>query len=70
MTIFGIDPGTRRLGFGWIEVDASSPETVVARGCGVIEPDSKRPLAFRLAAIMTELQLVFAERQPHRVMVE
>lgn len=70
VTIFGVDPGTRRLGFGWIEVDARSPETVIARGCGVIEPDPKGALASRLASILSELQIVFAERQPDRVIVE
>lgn len=70
VTIFGVDPGTRRLGFGWIEVDAVRPETIVARGCGVIEPDSKLPLPSRLAAIMAELGLCFAERHPQRVVVE
>jgi len=70
VTIFGVDPGTRKLGFDWIEVDAWSPETIVARGCGVIEPNGKEALPLRLASILGELQKLFAERQPDRVIVE
>ncbi len=74
ITIFGIDPGTRTLGFGWIEVDAGSLETVVSRGCGVIEATSKvareNTVPMRLSLILRELGAVFAQRQPDVVVVE
>ncbi len=74
ITIFGIDPGTRTLGFGWIEVEAGSLETVVSRGCGVIDATSKiafeNTVPMRLSVIMRELGAVFAQRQPVVVVVE
>ncbi len=74
ITIFGIDPGTRTLGFGWIEVQTSNPEYVLSRGCGVIEAATgagrKDDVSARLAVIMRELEAVFAERRPSRVVVE
>lgn len=74
LTIFGIDPGTRVLGFGWIEVDASNLETVLSRGCGVIEASSKvaaeNKVPARLALILRELTEIFAQRRPSVVVVE
>ena len=74
ITIFGIDPGTRTLGFGWIEVDSGNLETIVSRGCGVIEAASRSPrentVSRRLALILRELAAVFAQRQPDVVVVE
>ena len=74
ITIFGIDPGTRTLGFGWIEVAKLNPEQILSRGCGVIEATSRTPsentVAKRLALILRELADVFAERQPQIVVVE
>ncbi|CAN5687396.1 crossover junction endodeoxyribonuclease RuvC [soil metagenome] len=74
LTIFGIDPGTRVLGFGWIEVDASDLERVLSRGCGVIEASSKtaseNAVPARLALILRELTEVFAQRRPSVVVVE
>jgi crossover junction endodeoxyribonuclease RuvC len=74
MTIFGIDPGTRVLGFGWIEVEVANPENVLSRGCGVIEASSKiaseNKVPARLALILRELSEVFAQRRPSLVVVE
>lgn len=70
VTILGVDPGTRRMGFGWIEFDARKPDRLVARGCGVIEPDGKLSVDRRLAAIMGELEAVFAERRPAKIVIE
>ena len=74
ITIFGIDPGTRTLGFGWIEVAKRNPEQILSRGCGVIEATSRiaseNTVAKRLALILRELGNVFAERQPQVVVVE
>ncbi len=74
ITIFGIDPGTRILGFGWIEVNALNLEQVVSRGCGVIEPRARtsreKALPARLSLILRDLETVFAERRPSVVVVE
>lgn len=74
ITIFGIDPGTRTLGFGWIEVDRRNLELVLSRGCGVIEATSplksENTVAKRLALIMQELAQIFAERRPAVVVIE
>lgn len=81
ITIFGIDPGTRLLGFGWIELDASNLEVIVSRGCGVIDAVSgaqtssargtkSRSVPERLSIILRDLQGVFAERRPDIVVVE
>jgi crossover junction endodeoxyribonuclease RuvC len=74
LTIFGVDPGTRVLGFGWIEVEASNLENILSRGCGVIEASSKMALEntvpSRLALILRELQNIFAQRRPSVVVVE
>jgi crossover junction endodeoxyribonuclease RuvC len=78
ITIFGVDPGTRVLGFGWIEVEASNLEHVLSRGCGVIEASSQiaggrageSAVPARLALILRELTDVFAQRRPSVVVVE
>jgi crossover junction endodeoxyribonuclease RuvC len=70
ITILGVDPGTRRMGFGWIEFDAIYPDRLIARGCGVIEPNSNLSLERRLAAMMGELELIFAERHPAKLVLE
>lgn len=74
ITIFGVDPGTRTLGFGWIEVDSENLDHVISRGCGVIEAtsniQSENTVAARLALIMRELATVFAERRPQVVVIE
>jgi crossover junction endodeoxyribonuclease RuvC len=70
ITIFGVDPGTRSLGFGWIEIDAAQPESVLSRGYGVVQPEGKLSVAERLSILMAELTDVFAERRPQVVVVE
>lgn len=70
ITILGVDPGTRRMGFGWIEFDACEPDRLVARGCGVIEPEGRLSLDRRLAAILGELEAIFAERRPAKLVIE
>lgn len=70
ITILGIDPGTRNLGYGWIEVDAKRPEDIYDRGCGVLRASQKNDVATRLALLMRELELVMAERRPAIVTVE
>lgn len=58
------------MGFGWIEFDACKPDRLVARGCGVIEPDGRLSLDRRLGAILGELEVIFAERRPAKLVIE
>lgn len=65
--ILGIDPGTRRCGYGVIESDGGRLRYVE---CGVIEPPSRDPLARRLADLSTSLDEIIAELRPDAVAVE
>lgn len=58
------------MGFGWIEFDRTRPDRLVARGFGVIEPDARMSLDRRLAAMMAELESIFAERRPAKLVIE
>lgn len=54
MTRFlGIDPGSRRLGWGIVDAEGSSMQHVAH---GVIAPSTSLPLPARLAAIFEELE--------------
>jgi crossover junction endodeoxyribonuclease RuvC len=66
--ILGIDPGSRRCGYGVVEVAA--PARIRYVECGVIEPDARAPLHARLAEIAAELRAVVAELAPRVVAVE
>ncbi len=70
LTILGIDPGTRNLGYGWIEVDANRPEDVYGRGCGVLRASAKDDVATRLSILMGELEKVIVDCRPAIVTVE
>lgn len=75
ITIFGVDPGTRVVGFGWIEVDSKNLDVIVSRGCGVINAVASPAAGLsgvphRLSVILRDLQGVFAERRPDIVVVE
>jgi len=64
--ILGLDPGSRRTGFGLIDV--SGPDCVhVAHGC--IEPDGQS-LASRLRSIFEGVQALIAEHRPGEVAIE
>lgn len=62
LVFIGIDPGTRVLGYGWIEVDGRNSEDVVSRGCGVIKTSANDGAALRLATILEQLEVVFQKR--------
>src|SRR5690349_15219943 len=66
--ILGIDPGSRRLGYG--AIDHLGPGRVEYVECGVIEPDPGAPLHVRLGAIATELRALLDELAPRVVAVE
>lgn len=73
--IYGIDPGSRILGYGWIELAGPGSEKILGRGCGVIRTRSdllpgSGGAAARLSTIMKELEAVFTARPPSVVVVE
>lgn len=70
MILFGVDPGTRNLGYGWIEVDRLRPDQVYARGCGVLRAPAKNDVATRLAQLMEQLEAIFLEHKPSIVTIE
>jgi crossover junction endodeoxyribonuclease RuvC len=67
LRILGVDPGTRRCGYG--VVDAQGTRLLYLE-CGVIEPPARAPLAERLAELATEMAAVIAELRPEAVAVE
>ena len=67
MRVLGIDPGTRFLGFGLVEVNGRSTKYL---GHGVVRTDPTAPLAERLLQISKELQQVMNVYAPEAVAVE
>ena len=66
--ILGIDPGSRRCGYGVVE--HSGPGRVRYVECGVIEPDADASMQARLVEIAAGLREVIAELAPRAVAVE
>ena len=67
MRILGVDPGTRRCGYGVLDVEGMELRYVE---CGVIEPPAKAPLAARLGELAVSLREVIVELRPGEVAVE
>jgi crossover junction endodeoxyribonuclease RuvC len=65
--ILGIDPGTRRCGYGVVDSDGARVAYVE---CGVIEPPPRDPLERRLADLAASLAEVLEELRPQVVAVE
>lgn len=75
ITIFGVDPGTRVVGFGWIEVDSKNLDVIVSRGCGVINATTaaesrtigagspEASLAARFSAVPHRLSVILRDLQ-------
>jgi crossover junction endodeoxyribonuclease RuvC len=70
--VLGVDPGSRVVGYGLVEVDATraGPEAMRYVECGVIVPAAGAPFATRLKEIAAELRAVIAELGPEVVAVE
>lgn len=66
MRILGIDPGSRKTGFGIIEIIKNQPHYIAS---GVIKLDSDH-LSQRLERIFTDLQTIIKQYQPTIVAVE
>lgn len=67
MRIFGIDPGSRRTGYGCVESDGRRHRLVL---CGAISSPAADPFPQRLARIHHELATLIASCRPDLVAVE
>lgn len=67
MRVLGIDPGTRRTGWGVVEIEGTRLRHI---GAGTIVALSQEPLPGRLRRIHDELRLVIAAHQPQAIAVE
>jgi crossover junction endodeoxyribonuclease RuvC len=65
--IFGIDPGSRRTGYGCVESDGRRHQLVT---CGAISTQAADPLPQRLARIHGDLAALIAACRPDVVAVE
>ena len=67
MVVLGIDPGTRRFGWGVVERRGTR---LVHRGHGVIRADERQPLELRLVTIESALAEVVVAQAPAVASVE
>ncbi len=67
MIVLGIDPGTRRFGWGIVERRGTR---LLHRGHGVIDANEKLPIASRLVVIEAQLVEVVAAHSPVVASVE
>ncbi len=67
MRVLGIDPGSRRTGWGVVQLEGTRLRHI---GAGTIAVPEKLPLAKRLHLIHQGLQRVIADHQPEEVAVE
>jgi len=65
--ILGLDPGLQRTGWGVIVADGNRLKHI---GNGVIQTESKAPMAFRLNQLYEGIAAVIAEYQPGEAAVE
>ena len=67
MICLGIDPGSRRTGYGVVEARGSTMRHLCS---GVISAETKLPLADRLSFVFTELERILSENRPDAIFVE
>ncbi len=67
MRIFGIDPGTGKLGYGMINIEAGQMR-MMAYGC--IKTPAHMPLAQRLCIIYQEFKKLISDHKPDMVAIE
>jgi crossover junction endodeoxyribonuclease RuvC len=67
MKVLGVDPGSRRTGFGLVERQGNRYRCLAA---GSIAPPARLPLAEKLALIAGRVAALVAEHQPDCVVVE
>ena len=68
MRVLGVDPGTRKCGWGIAERARGARLRAVS--CGVLRLDTKAPLADRLEVVYDSLDAVIEAHQPDAVAVE
>jgi len=68
MRLLGIDPGTRRVGWGVVERAKDGALKLV--NCGCIAPSPKLELKERLRDIFAELEQVLLRMRPHAAALE
>ena len=66
-TILGIDPGSRKTGFGVVETDGASAVYVTS---GIIRLPVDEPLGPRLGVLFTELNTIIDEFRPDELAIE
>lgn len=67
MRVIGVDPGSRRTGWGVIEKNGSKLTLI---DTGIIHAGEKKPLIDRLSVIHTELTAIITEHRPQAMAVE
>ena len=67
--ILGIDPGMATMGFGCVQVDATSEQAEVLE-YGIISTPPKTPVPERLQVLFEDLTTVLQQLQPQRVGIE
>ncbi|AKF04735.1 crossover junction endodeoxyribonuclease RuvC [Sandaracinus amylolyticus] len=67
MRVLGIDPGTRKLGWGVVERRSAKLRGVAA---GVVSLDPKTPLHDRLARAFEQVELMIEDHAPDVIAVE
>ena len=67
MTILGIDPGIRKMGFGLINMQNESPNLI---DFGIISTNSDVPLEKRLKTIYNDIESVINQFNPKAMSVE
>ncbi len=72
LRVLGIDPGSRIVGYGLVEIDENvrGPAALRYVECGVIQPPARGSFAQRLREIAAGLREVLAELGPTEVAVE
>lgn len=67
MRVLGIDPGTRKTGWGVVEKKGTRLRAIA---CGVIRVSERKPLSERLHLIHRDLTKVFREYEPTAMALE
>ncbi|MCF7858975.1 MAG: crossover junction endodeoxyribonuclease RuvC [Candidatus Cloacimonetes bacterium] len=67
MIILGIDPGSRNVGYGILQIQK---RTILAAGCDTINVNSKLEIPQRLVEIYSEINKVLKEYKPEVAAIE
>ncbi len=67
ITVIGIDPGSRNMGWGIVRETSGVLEFV---DCGVVRPNAKLEFAERLSILFHDLHAIIARHKPQEAAVE